>query len=784
MLTAGDASAEYGYTYDALGRATSIDATITGLTRVVAFAQQFDALGRRTQLAASIGGTADFVTGYAYDDLGRVASITQQGQTGGNAVAEKAIDFLFDTAGQPDTVKRYSDVARAGLVAESNYQFDNAGRLTDLTHRKSGTPDTVFADYDLTWDAARRITAFDFTSLVGDDGDADYAYDDTNQLTGSDYAADWQSDEAYVYDENGNRVNNGYTVGPNNRLTSDGTYTYEYDAEGNRTKRYIPGSPNTDVTEYAWDYRNRLVEVTHYTTEGAAADMVVEYAYDFGNRWVRAVFNPGAADERVTVFVQDNNQIALQFDKTGAGNATATDLTHRYLWGTAVDQILADEQLHYDGGTGNYITDEALFPLTDHLGTVRDVLDANSTVRIHRAYDAFGNVTSEQLRDAANQIVTAGQPGALLELLGFTGKPFDRDTLLNYHLNRWYDLTVGRWASEDPVGFLAGDANLHRYVDNAPTDRSDPSGLWRQRNMAKGQFDPIGPTVFESDRKNDTFLQLPNIVNGIRRKAGKSALKNPANQFFVSPWVPFDKIVSGESDSLLLRMEEAWEEGKPALCGQYDAYNLLSDLPQFAPLGGGGIGASIGTDDNHYIERVGKFYGVPNWTAQQLLQDILGKSGRGQSPISGLLIVGHSGPGSQQIGSRFAAGEKFRIVSLAASKAAAWKKPTFAEARDQQFPAAAWFSPSAVVRFAGCFTNSFAATFADWFLRGDAVAWGTSQGIMPLDDKGRPGWVTFGTFAQFNNPVQIPAAPRSNNPAHFHTAGAAGGYWIGHRGTN
>jgi len=49
---------------------------------------------------------------------------------------------------------------------------------------------------------------------------------------------------------------------------------------------------------------------------------------------------------------------------------------------------------------------------------------------------------------------------------------------------------------------------------------------------------------------------------------------------------------------------------------------------------------------------------------------------------------------------------------------------------------------------------------------------------------GRPGWVTFGTFAQFNNPIQIPGAPRSNTPAHFHAAGAAAGYWIGHRGTN
>ena len=40
-----------------------------------------------------------------------------------------------------------------------------------------------------------------------------------------------------------------------------------------------------------------------------------------------------------------------------------------------------------------------------------------------------------------------------------------------------YDPTIGRWLSEDPTGFDAGDANLYRYVGNGPTDGVDPSGL-------------------------------------------------------------------------------------------------------------------------------------------------------------------------------------------------------------------------------------------------------------------------------------------------------------------
>ncbi len=40
-----------------------------------------------------------------------------------------------------------------------------------------------------------------------------------------------------------------------------------------------------------------------------------------------------------------------------------------------------------------------------------------------------------------------------------------------------YDPNVGRWLTEDPIGFRGLDANLYRYVGNSPTNYTDPSGL-------------------------------------------------------------------------------------------------------------------------------------------------------------------------------------------------------------------------------------------------------------------------------------------------------------------
>lgn len=60
--------------------------------------------------------------------------------------------------------------------------------------------------------------------------------------------------------------------------------------------------------------------------------------------------------------------------------------------------------------------------------------------------------------------------------MAFTGRPFDKDVGLQSNLNRWYDPKLGRWASEDPIGFAAGDPEISRYVGNSPTNFVDPTG--------------------------------------------------------------------------------------------------------------------------------------------------------------------------------------------------------------------------------------------------------------------------------------------------------------------
>ena len=47
---------------------------------------------------------------------------------------------------------------------------------------------------------------------------------------------------------------------------------------------------------------------------------------------------------------------------------------------------------------------------------------------------------------------------------------------MHYYRARYYNPTIGRFISEDPIG-LAGGINLYAYTYDSPTNLTDPMGL-------------------------------------------------------------------------------------------------------------------------------------------------------------------------------------------------------------------------------------------------------------------------------------------------------------------
>lgn len=62
---------------------------------------------------------------------------------------------------------------------------------------------------------------------------------------------------------------------------------------------------------------------------------------------------------------------------------------------------------------------------------------------------------------------------------GFTGHIQDTDTGLTYMEARYYDPVIGRFLSDDPVGFAKGGVaqfNRYTYGNNDPINMFDPNG--------------------------------------------------------------------------------------------------------------------------------------------------------------------------------------------------------------------------------------------------------------------------------------------------------------------
>jgi len=332
--------------------------------------------------------------------------------------------------------------------------IDSGSRVDDLHHTNSST---TFARYEYAYDLGSRITQID--SHV--DGVSDFTYDNTNQLTDADHSGSGPADEDYDYDANGNRDSSGFDVDPNNQISTDGTYNYTYDDEGNRLTKTLISTGAKE--EYSWDHRNRLLSVT-FKNNSNAVTKKVDQTYDVWNQWVkRKVDTDGAGSATAvdTYFAYESGQIAFQWEDADGSGGSAPVLAHRYTWAEGVDQFISDEQISTPGSAGN-----VLWGLGDHLGTERDILDliasAVSVVN-HRDYNSFGSLTSE-----TNSAVDL--------IIGFTSRPFDEYSWLSNHLNRWLDVWLKQWLSEDPITFAGIDANLRRYVGNQVISSVDPSG--------------------------------------------------------------------------------------------------------------------------------------------------------------------------------------------------------------------------------------------------------------------------------------------------------------------
>jgi RHS repeat-associated protein len=175
------------------------------------------------------------------------------------------------------------------------------------------------------------------------------------------------------------------------------------------------------------------------------------------------IVNPASRSMEIRLPCSSTGTVPFTVDENGNAHLTAANLSHRYLWGPAVDQLLADEQVTDVATPGNVV-----WPLANHLGTVNDLATTDgqsgvTSVANHRVFDSFGKL--ESVTNAAIEC-----------LVGFTGLPFDKGSGMNVTATRPYDPAAGRWDGKDWIGFDGRQTNLSQYVGNGATYATDPTG--------------------------------------------------------------------------------------------------------------------------------------------------------------------------------------------------------------------------------------------------------------------------------------------------------------------
>ncbi|MDD3470433.1 MAG: RHS repeat-associated core domain-containing protein [Thermoguttaceae bacterium] len=144
----------------------------------------------------------------------------------------------------------------------------------------------------------------------------------------------------------------------------------------------------------------------------------------------------------------------------------------------------------------------------------------------HRSYNTFGVLTNEVgVSTDGNETASAVDC-----LFGYTGKMFDDVTELQNNVNRWYNPELGKWLSEDPIGFNAGDTNVYRYVGNNVLNGTDKLGLKvRENSSLKGgsEYDEhLECVVIWLNLENDTehVCDIDRVRKNIKEVFGDSGI--------------------------------------------------------------------------------------------------------------------------------------------------------------------------------------------------------------------------------------------------------------------
>ena len=406
--------------------------------------------GNITELKDQTG----FTTNYEYDAVGRLAKLT-------DANGDLVESYTYDAAGN-----LASETKGNGTV--TNFVDDANGDITQITNL---APDgkTVNSQMTYAYSSVGEVTSQTTGSVT-----TNYAYDADGELTSAVAPGD---SIQYAYDPVGNRTSvteNGvvtnYVSNDVNEYTSTTTNgvttTYDYDPNGNM----IAAKTGGQTTSYTFNALNQMTGVS-----GSPVG-TFSYVYDPLGYQISSTVNGQTTNNLIDPFGLGN--VAAQFNSSG-------NLVAHYTYGLGlVSQVsVSGTSYYYDYNLQ---------------GSTVGITNAAGMYVNQYSYDPFGQVTTISA-GIANPFTFVGQDGV----------SSDGNGLIDMRA-RYYDPSVGQFASTDPLGLVGGDSNVRRFGQNEGVSKIDPTGL---TDDDPGNLTPLLDAIDSLDQHAFEQLTFDQLLN-------------------------------------------------------------------------------------------------------------------------------------------------------------------------------------------------------------------------------------------------------------------------------
>ncbi|MEP2103754.1 MAG: RHS repeat-associated core domain-containing protein [Parasphingorhabdus sp.] len=490
--TAPPAASKIASTYDNLGRVTLVNFPGTtpdisnfyddngNVTRrlrgTTDWLYTYDNANQITEEKLLIDGRT-YTTGYNYNTINALAS--QTFPTG------RLVEFAPNGLGQATKAAQLDNAAGgtpasggANLIvlpingflvlpiSPSDAVTGTATFASGITYHLNGAVNNISYGngfvYTATYDARQLLSSIDVSKGAVKASQFGYSHDKNGRITSITDSAVSGQNKAFTYDDL-------------SRLkTASGAWgagTFTYDALDNIRKKQLGGR----IVDIEYNSVNRLSRARDTSDGNAWKNYAYDargnvtnngkfgFTYDFSNQ--PTAVTGGSANGS---FVYDGNlkrakQIVAGKTIYSFYNASGA-LIHR-------DDTTSNAKTDYIRAAGKTIArikaGTVSYVHQDHLGSPVASTDAAGAIAWREDFTPYGEKRLDPNDNKDDE--------------GFTGHIDDSATGLTYMQARYYDPVIGRFLSNDPVGFADGGIsyfNRFAYVGNNPVNATDPTGLY------------------------------------------------------------------------------------------------------------------------------------------------------------------------------------------------------------------------------------------------------------------------------------------------------------------